>query len=661
MSTISPPPFQRTLSSSSLSQGSTPRASTTSSSSLLPSNEIQLLTRKYPHFTPLHLIKLSKWFLTLSPASTTTATTTTNGTPLTSPNSLSLSPRTSLLHHPSRSSSSSSSSTPPILVEFDHLLNTLHSTSLLKNKKDFYQNTKDFEFSLEGLMTFDDFLQILTLNITQKSISLKKLIQFLDEDNMEHLSSNLILTMNRRKLLMEHIVNRSIIRGIGLDHASSTPPNSVHHSLTSSTSNSTPKLNSPSSTKNLRTQSILSSPTPTLRRQQSLEELAHLHDKQRKEASEVIGDLTDGIKRERELLHLGQRRDRKYRNKSTRNKELDEVFIPLEELITSSKLLPSLLGEEFKDLIDPKTLLSLHSNTITSSSCDNEPCEALEKLSSPNHITTSEDENEENDPSKELKVPPFADVDWISAVSRVTPRKSISHLPQLSPTSPSMQCTPLHLSPGSVCPKSTSSLVTVDETDAITHNYGNNTRHQRGKSAPRHMKSEHLTPKTPPPKLYQKSSSESRLKLPQSSLNQVFSPHSDINISPISTRPMLKRMPSSTSSPGSDTDSDMVNLSLGPLDGIHPIQQYTPVSDRSHSTSGSASGSNSHRKFTFTSTVLPPSLTKATEENIVRCTPFLVKPLSPVLGYSSGKKQYHQRPATTTGVSTSGGSPSWRR
>jgi hypothetical protein len=724
-----------------------------SPSSALPppftnSNELLALQRKYPALTQSQIINFAKWFHSLTSHSKHSSSTSASSSSYPSPSSPSSSfsspvPASPLGGVKSRSSSPSSSQpTPPStplcslsslkdhFLEFEYFANLLLSTSLIRNKHElllicssasnsltlsssFSSSTSSSSFLDHGLLSFDDFFSILSL----KQFSLKRFEKLIGLESS--LSADVLITIERRKLLMEHIVDRSILRGIGLDYiASSTPtPTLGNISASSSFGTSSSSLLMPSSarsrpyspsplTLNTTSSSLNSTTLPTspqgVRRQKqrqqhrqtnSLDAMSQLHDRQKQQAAEVIWELADGLKRERDFLQTleTQRREKQYRKRpetsrtpypaTARGVISVPVLVPLEELITSTKLLSVITGEEFKSLfVIPPLALGTASTAAMETpqgtfrggrrqehrrrSGGGGEEKMMKMINSPQEICLKDFSPSLNDSSN----------DWITAVSKSTPRVPTTARESLSPridvvSAPALMesVTSLdELSSSSLSSQSCSTRSAVESKSVVLLSQKRSSKRvlTAKPSSPAASLSLSVATRlaTPPSPIVPVTRSKPSLQtsksqpslasssLIQSSKNESMASPSFTTPSslPAAAIPLLTTFDleadESMISPGSEHGSDVVMLSVSasPLQGIHPMRQHTPVSERISPTStiGVRSRSSSGPKnFTFfsSSTVVCKAPTPAQSPS-----PLMIKQLN---------HELLKRPTTTGTVS----------
>lgn len=145
------------------------------------------------------------------------------------------------------------------------------STGLSRNKKVFDELFEPFENSSSvtgevGMINFNNFLCGIEANVLSRKLSLNALDIFVGDD--DSLSTDTILSQERRKLLMQHVVDRPAVRAWGIDNSSDVE-----------------------STRNLRQRH---------RRMKSLSELSKAYDQERADTTEIVQQLKDILIREKE-------------------------------------------------------------------------------------------------------------------------------------------------------------------------------------------------------------------------------------------------------------------------------------------------------------------------------------------------------------------------
>eukprot|EP00602_Paraphysomonas_sp_CaronLab_P007944 CAMPEP_0185035302 /NCGR_PEP_ID=MMETSP1103-20130426/26427_1 /TAXON_ID=36769 /ORGANISM="Paraphysomonas bandaiensis, Strain Caron Lab Isolate" /LENGTH=435 /DNA_ID=CAMNT_0027572315 /DNA_START=333 /DNA_END=1640 /DNA_ORIENTATION=- len=183
------------------------------------------------------------------------------------------------------------------MVVLDDIANSFVSAGLVKFKKEVRYMFEDVISPDSEEIEFDDFLNIVSANILSNQIPQQKLEDLVDSES--DLSADTLLSQERRKLLMEHVVNRAAVRAWGVDS-----------SLVSFTT-----------------------PPRKLRNRKPVDELAIKYEQQRVEASDVVWELHDILKktREQQIEQAALPTPKVCQKKKT-------VLLPLEELLSPQLL-----------------------------------------------------------------------------------------------------------------------------------------------------------------------------------------------------------------------------------------------------------------------------------------------------------------------------------
>eukprot|EP00602_Paraphysomonas_sp_CaronLab_P002825 CAMPEP_0185026018 /NCGR_PEP_ID=MMETSP1103-20130426/9559_1 /TAXON_ID=36769 /ORGANISM="Paraphysomonas bandaiensis, Strain Caron Lab Isolate" /LENGTH=350 /DNA_ID=CAMNT_0027559437 /DNA_START=212 /DNA_END=1264 /DNA_ORIENTATION=+ len=98
-------------------------------------------------------------------------------------------------------------------VGIDELTNTLLSSGVVKFKKDVERIFKEMDTDNSGDVSFDEFLYAIAMNDAKRRLQLQKLDSIVNSDKL--LSTETLLSLERRNVLMKHIVDKTAQRMSG--------------------------------------------------------------------------------------------------------------------------------------------------------------------------------------------------------------------------------------------------------------------------------------------------------------------------------------------------------------------------------------------------------------------------------------------------------------
>eukprot|EP00602_Paraphysomonas_sp_CaronLab_P003136 CAMPEP_0185038920 /NCGR_PEP_ID=MMETSP1103-20130426/35177_1 /TAXON_ID=36769 /ORGANISM="Paraphysomonas bandaiensis, Strain Caron Lab Isolate" /LENGTH=389 /DNA_ID=CAMNT_0027577583 /DNA_START=120 /DNA_END=1289 /DNA_ORIENTATION=+ len=95
-------------------------------------------------------------------------------------------------------------------VGIDELTNTLLSSGIVKFKKDVERIFKEMDADNNGEVSFDEFVYAIAVNDAKRRLQLQKLDSLVNSDKV--LSTETLLSVERRNVLMQHIVDKTADR-----------------------------------------------------------------------------------------------------------------------------------------------------------------------------------------------------------------------------------------------------------------------------------------------------------------------------------------------------------------------------------------------------------------------------------------------------------------
>ena len=102
-------------------------------------------------------------------------------------------------------------------VSIDELANVVLSSGIMKNKSEVKNMFNGADIDNSGEITFDEFLVAIAQNLSSRKLQLHKLDALVDSGSV--LSTETVLTQQRRGVLMQHVVNNAAFRSFEIDRA----------------------------------------------------------------------------------------------------------------------------------------------------------------------------------------------------------------------------------------------------------------------------------------------------------------------------------------------------------------------------------------------------------------------------------------------------------